>query len=63
MKKFKVCVASRYMYNEFSEYDIYHVNAQNIGNAKKYAKRVLSHWNKKDNSTRYELYSIEEEIL
>ena len=59
-KQFKVCVASRFMYNEYREYNIYYVNAINIENAKRYAKRVISHWNRKQNTTTYEVDFIEE---
>lgn len=60
MKKFRVCIASRYMYNEYREYDIYYVNAKSFENAMRYAKRVVSHWNSKDNSTTYEIDHIDE---
>lgn len=59
MLKFRVCIASRYMYNEYREYNIYNVNAKNIENAKRYAKRVVSHWNKIDKTTNYEIDFIE----
>ena len=61
-KRFRVCVASRYMYNEYREYSIYFVNAINKESATRYAKSVMTNWNKKDNSTNYEIFSIEEEI-
>lgn len=59
-KKFKVCIASRYMYDDYREYDIYYVHAQNIENARRYTKRVVTHWNNKQNCITYELFDIEE---
>lgn len=58
IKKFKVCIASRFMYNEYREYNVYTINAKNYKNAINYAKRVISHWNKKSQDTRYELYDL-----
>ena len=57
-KNFKVNIASRYMYNEFREYNIYQVSAKSMESARNYAKRVISHWNKIDNTTNYEIYDI-----
>lgn len=57
-KKFKINVASRFMWNEYREYDIYEVNAISLESAKRYAKRVISHWNKIQNHTNYELFDI-----
>lgn len=59
-KEFKVCVASRYMYDDFREYDIYYMKAQNIENARNYAKKVIANWNNKQNCITYELFDIEE---
>lgn len=61
MKEFKVCVASRYMHNDYRYYDIYAVSAKNLENARMYAKRVISYWNNKDTNTMYEVYDIWEE--
>lgn len=61
-KKFRVCIASRYMYNDYRAYDIYFVNAISLKSARRYAKSVITNWNKKDHSTSYEVFSIEEEI-
>lgn len=58
MKVFEVCIASRYMYNDFREYNNYIVEKESIGKAINYAKEVISYWNKKDNTTTYELFDI-----
>lgn len=61
-KKFRVCIASRYMYDDYRAYDIYFVNAISRESAKRYANSVITYWNKKDHSTTYEVFSVEEEI-
>lgn len=59
-KRFKVTVASRYMYDDYREYDIYTVDVLNITNAERYVKRVLTHWNKTNQCVNYELFDIAE---
>ena len=61
-KKFRVCIASRYMYDDYKTYHIYFVNAISEESAKRYANKVTTHWNKKNNSTTYEVFDVEEEI-
>lgn len=59
-KKFKICIASRYMYDEYREYEIYYMQAKNIDNAWSYARKVVSHWNKKNNCIKYEVFDVTE---
>lgn len=58
--KFVVVIASRFMYDDYREYDRYCVNAKNKDNAINYAKKVVSYWNKNDISTTYEVFDVYE---
>jgi len=58
MKKFYMVIASRYMYNEYREYDRYIIANDSLENARKYAESIVEKWNKEDNSTNYELFDL-----
>ena len=63
-KKFRVCIASRYMYNDYREYNVYIGTANNIEIAKKWASDYVEYLKSKDieHTTNYEVFSVEEEI-
>ena len=63
-KKFRVCIASRYMYDDYREYNVYIGNATNIEIAKKWASDYVKYLKLKDvdHTTSYEVFSVEEEI-
>ena len=58
MIKFKVCISARFMYNEYREYNVYTINAESKTSALELAKKVISHWNKKDHSMNYEIFDL-----
>ena len=63
-KKFRVCIASRYMYDDYREYNVYIGKASNIEIAKKWASDYIKYLESKDieHTTNYEVFSVEEEI-
>ena len=63
-KKFRVCIASRYMHNDYKEYNVYIGKATNIEIAKKWASDYVKYLKLKDidHITEYEVFSVEEEI-
>lgn len=63
-KKFRVCIASRYMYDDYREYKIYIGTANNIEIAKKWGSDYVEYLKSKDigHTTNYEVFSVEEEI-
>ena len=63
-KKFRVCIASRHMYDDYKEYNVYIGNATNIEITKKWASDYVNYLKLKDvdNTTNYEVFSVEEEI-
>lgn len=62
-KKFRICIASRYMYDDYREYSVYIGTAINIELAKKWASNYVKFLKLKDidHTTDYEVFSIEEE--
>lgn len=56
--KFKVCISSRFMYNDYKEYNVYTINAKSKESALSYAKKIINHWNKKDHTKNYEIFDL-----
>ena len=63
-KKFRVCIASRYMYDDYREYKVYIGTANNIEIVKKWSSDYVEYLKSKDieNTTNYEVFSVEEMI-
>ena len=63
-KKFRVCIANRYMYDDYRKYNVYIGTANNIEIAKKWASDYVEYLKSKDieHTTNYEVFSVEEEI-
>lgn len=61
MKLFRLTIASRYMYNEYREYDIYYMEEKTLEKAKNKVNDILKKWTiDSQHTTDYELFDIEE---